>query len=221
MILILTGAGSTSVALTWAISLLLNNPSVLKAAQKELDIQVGKDKWVQESDIKNLNYLQAIVKETMRIYPPGPVTGLREAMEDCTIGGYHVSKGTQLIINIWKLQRDPRVWSNPTEFQPESSGRRSCPGITFGLQVVHLALARVLQGFDIATVGGRKVDMREGLGIPYPRHPLKLCSSPAFQWSSIINCFEASTLTQGYYVRCNSQYLQGKMFKKLPYTSGN
>ncbi|KAB1225553.1 Cytochrome P450 82G1 [Morella rubra] len=200
MILILTGAGSTSVALTWAISLLLNNPSVLKAAQKELDIQVGKDKWVQESDIKNLNYLQAIVKETMRIYPPGPVTGLREAMEDCTIGGYHVSKGTQLIINIWKLQRDPRVWSNPTEFQPErfmtthadidvwgqnfeyipfSSGRRSCPGITFGLQVVHLALARVLQGFDIATVGGRKVDMREGLGIALPKaDPLEVVLKP-------------------------------------------
>ncbi|KAB1225548.1 Cytochrome P450 82G1 [Morella rubra] len=200
MILILTGAGSTSVALTWAISLLLNNPSVLKAAQKELDIQVGKDKWVQESDIKNLNYLQAIVKETMRIYPPGPVTGLREAMEDCTIGGYHVSKGTQLIINIWKLQRDPRVWSNPTEFQPErfmtthadidvwgqnfeyipfSSGRRSCPGITFGLQVVHLALARVLQGFDIATVGGRKVDMREGLGLSLPKaDPLEVVLKP-------------------------------------------
>ncbi|KAB1207785.1 Cytochrome P450 82G1 [Morella rubra] len=164
MILILTGAGSTSVALTWAISLLLNNPSVLKAAQKELDIQVGKDKWVQESDIKNLNYLQAIVKETMRIYPPGPVTGLREAMEDCTIGGYHVSKGTQLIINIWKLQRDPR---------------KVMPRITFGLQVVHLALARVLQGFDIATVGGRKVDMREGLGIALPKaDPLEVVLKP-------------------------------------------
>ncbi|KAB1207783.1 Cytochrome P450 82G1 [Morella rubra] len=170
------------------------------AAQKELDILVGKDKWVQESDIKNLNYLQAIVKETMRIYPHGPVTGLREAMEDCTIRGYHVSKGTQLIINIWKLQRDPRVWSNPTEFQPErfmtshadinvwgqnfeyisfSFGRRSCPRITFGLHVVHLAVARFLQGFDIATVGGRKVDMREGLGLSLPKaDPLEVVLKP-------------------------------------------
>ena len=77
---------------------------MLKAAQEELDLHVGKDKWVEESDIRNLNYLQAIVKETLRLYPPGPVTGLREAMEDCNVGGYYVPKGTRLIINIWKLQ---------------------------------------------------------------------------------------------------------------------
>ena len=145
---------------------------MLKAAQEELDLHVGKDKWVEESDIRNLNYLQAIVKETLRLYPPGPVTGLREAMEDCNVGGYYVPKGTRLIINIWKQQRDPRVWSNPFEFKPErfmtthanvdvrgqnfeyitfSSGRRSCPGLTFGMQVVHLALARLLLGFDIMT----------------------------------------------------------------------
>ena len=50
-ILLLTGAGSTSTTLTWAISLLLNHPSVLKAAQEELDMHVGKDKWVEESEI--------------------------------------------------------------------------------------------------------------------------------------------------------------------------
>ena len=199
-ILILTGAGSTAVTLTWALSLLLNHPNVLKAAQEELDIHIGKDKWVEESDIKKLNYLQAIVKETLRLYPPGPLTGVREAMEDCNVGGYYVPKGTRLIINIWKLQRDPRVWSNPSEFQPErfmtthadidvrgqnfeyipfSSGRRSCPGITFGLQVVHLALARLLQGFDIINAAGVVVDMREGPGIALPKvDPLQVILKP-------------------------------------------
>lgn len=209
-ILILTGAGSTAVTLTWVLSLLLNNPTVLKAAQEEIDIQVGKDKWVQESDIKNLNYLQAIVKETLRINPAGPVTGIREAMEDCTLGGYHVPKGTRMIINIWKLQRDPRVWPDATEFRPErfmktshhdhadssissdanvlgkqfeyapfSYGRRSCPGGNFGLQVIYLALARLLQGFEMATVGGMKVDMREGLGLALPKaEPLQLILKP-------------------------------------------
>ena len=57
--------------------------------------------------MKNLNYLQAIVKETLRLYPPGPITGLHEAMEDCNVGGYYVPKGTRLIIKIWKLQRNP------------------------------------------------------------------------------------------------------------------
>ena len=73
---------------------------MLKAAQEELDMHVGKDKWVEESDIKNLKYLHAIVKETLRLYPPGPLTGIREAMEDCTVGGYFVPKGTRLLVNI-------------------------------------------------------------------------------------------------------------------------
>nr|POE78942.1 cytochrome p450 82g1 [Quercus suber] len=200
LILLLTGAGSTSTTLTWAISLLLNHPSVLKAAQEELDMHVGKDKWVEESDMKNLKYLHAIVKETLRLYPPGPLTGIREAMEDCTVGGYFVPKGTRLLVNIWKLQRDPRVWSNPSEFQPErfmtthanidvrgqnfeyipfSSGRRSCPAITYGMQVVHLALARVLQGFDMTTMASVKVDMLEGPGIALPKvNPLDVVLKP-------------------------------------------
>ncbi|KAM3731519.1 hypothetical protein ACB098_12G169500 [Castanea mollissima] len=206
LILLLTGAGSTSTTLTWAISLLLNHPSVLKAAQEELDMHVGRDRWVEESDIKNLKYLHAIVKETLRLYPPGPLTGIREAMEDCTVGGYFVPKGTRLLVNIWKLQRDPRVWSNPSEFQPErfmtthadidvrgqnfeyipfSSGRRSCPGITFGTQVLHLALARVLQGFDMTTMTGEKVDMLEGPGIALPKvNPLDVVLKPRLPMES-------------------------------------
>lgn len=199
-ILTLTGAGSTAVTLTWALSLLLNHPSVLKAAQEELDKQVGRERWVEESDIQNLKYLQAIVKETLRLYPPGPLTGIREAMEDCSIGGYDVPKGTRLVVNIWKLHRDPRVWKNPNEFKPDrfltthadldfrgqnmefipfSSGRRSCPAINLGLIVVHLTLARILQGFDLTTVAGLPVDMIEGPGIALPKEtPLEVVIKP-------------------------------------------
>ena len=155
-----------------------------------MDTLIGKDKWVQESNTKDLKYLQAIVKETLRLYPPAPLTGIREAIDDCYVAGYPVSKGTRLFINLWKLHRDPEIWSNPDEFQPErflttcadidfhgqnfefipfSSGRRSCPGMTFGMQVVHLTLARLLQGFDISTKGGAPVDMSEGLGVALPK----------------------------------------------------
>lgn len=189
-ILLLTGSESTSITLSWAISLLLNHPKALKAAQEELDHQVGKQRWVEESDIANLPYLQAIVKETLRMYPPSPLAGPREAMEDCHIDGHFISKGTRIIVDIWKVHRDPRVWHGPDEFRPErflnehgsidfrgqsyeyipfSLGRRACPGMNFGLQVVHLTLARLVQGFDIWTDNGGSVDMTEGLGLAMPK----------------------------------------------------
>ncbi|KAK1356015.1 hypothetical protein POM88_049271 [Heracleum sosnowskyi] len=76
-------------------------------------------KWVEESDIKDLIYLQAIVKETLRLYPGGPLSVPHEALEDCTVAGHYVPKGTQLWVNIWKLHRDSGSWTDPYEFQPE------------------------------------------------------------------------------------------------------
>lgn len=65
--LILAGSETLSISLTWALSLLLNNRHVLKHAQEELYLKVGRNRWVEDTDIKNLVYLQAIVKETLRL----------------------------------------------------------------------------------------------------------------------------------------------------------
>ncbi|KAK3029415.1 hypothetical protein RJ639_039759 [Escallonia herrerae] len=198
--LILAGSDTSSVTMTWALSLLLNHRKALQEAQEEIDFHVGQERWVEESDIKNLVYLQAVVKETMRLYPAGPLSVPREAMEDCYVAGYYVPKGTRLLVNIWKLHRDPNIWTNPCEFQPErfltshahcdvrgqqfeyipfSSGRRSCPGITASLQMMHLALARLLQGFNPATLMNTQVDMSEGLGLTLPKAaPLEVIITP-------------------------------------------
>ncbi|KAK9047988.1 hypothetical protein SSX86_033050 [Deinandra increscens subsp. villosa] len=200
LVLMWTGSESTALTMTWAISLLLNNPHILKAARNELDIHVGREKWVEESDIKNLVFLQAIVKETLRMYPPGPLVGPHEAIEDCYIGGYHVTKGTRLIVNVWKLHRDPQVWSDPHEFRPErfleeqseinfqgqnfeyipfSTGRRMCPATMHASNVLHLTLARLLQGFELSTPMGKPVDMSEGLGIALPKvKPVEVIITP-------------------------------------------
>ncbi|XP_071933858.1 cytochrome P450 CYP82J17-like [Coffea arabica] len=84
-VLIVAGTSTTSRALSWIISLLLNHRHVLQKAQEEIDSFVGKERWVEESDIKNLVYLQAIVKETMRLHPPAPVPMPRQADEDCNV----------------------------------------------------------------------------------------------------------------------------------------
>ncbi|XP_010437977.1 PREDICTED: cytochrome P450 82C4-like [Camelina sativa] len=199
--LILGGSETTSSTLTWAIALLLNNKEMLKKAQDEIDLHVGRDRNVEDSDINNLVYLQAIIKETLRLYPAGPLLGPREAMEDCTVAGYNVSSGTRLIVNVWKIQRDPKVYKEPNEFRPErfitgeakefdvrgqnfelmpfGSGRRSCPGSSLAMQVLHLGLARFLHSFEVKTVLDMPVDMTESPGLTIPKAtPLEVLISP-------------------------------------------
>ncbi|KAH0659910.1 hypothetical protein KY289_028658 [Solanum tuberosum] len=90
--IILAGSDTTSIHLTWLLSLLVNNKHVMDQAQEEIDMKIGKERWVEECDIKNLVYLQAIVKETLRLYPPGPLAIPHAAMEDCTVGGIKFQK---------------------------------------------------------------------------------------------------------------------------------
>ncbi|PON70136.1 Cytochrome P450, E-class, group I [Parasponia andersonii] len=184
---LIAGASDTTTGtLTWAISLLLNRRHVLKKAQGELDCHIGRNRLVNESDIANLAYIQAIVKETLRLYPVAPLSGPRVFTEDCTVGGYHVTRGTRLIPNLWKIQTDPNAWPDPLEFKPErfftthkdvdlkgqhfelipfGSGRRACPGTTFALQMLHLTLASFLQAFEISTPLNAPVDMTESIGL--------------------------------------------------------
>ncbi|KAK9218462.1 hypothetical protein WN943_007100 [Citrus x changshan-huyou] len=156
----------------------------MKKIAKELD--VGTKRQVNAEDIKNLVYLQAILKEAMRLYPAVPFLFPHESMEECTVNVYHVPAGTQLFINAWKIQRDASVWEEPSKFQPErfltrhkdidvkgqnfellpfGSGRRMCPGVSFALQVMQFTLASLLQGFDFATPSNEPVDMGERLGL--------------------------------------------------------
>ncbi|XVF00624.1 hypothetical protein REPUB_Repub04eG0016800 [Reevesia pubescens] len=198
--LLLGGNDTTVLTLTWTLSLLLNNRKVIKKAQEELEAHVGKDRQVEESDMKNLPYLQAIIKEALRLYPAAPLSAPRAAMEDCTVAGFHVPKGTRLLVNLWKLMRDPNVWEKPSEFMPErflnehpdfdirgqnfeflpfGSGRRMCPGVTFAIQILHLGLARLLHGFDLGTVGDKPVDMREAPALTLPKAtPLVVTVTP-------------------------------------------
>lgn len=201
--LILAGSDTTTVTMIWALSLLLNNQEALKRAQLELDEQVGRHKQVKESDVRNLKYLQAIVKETLRLYPAGPLGIPHESMEDCKIVGYHIPAGTRLIVNIQKLQRDPLVWEDPCEFRPErfltshkdfkirgkslqfipfGNGRRMCPGISFALQIMHLTLANLLHGFEIERPSKELLNMEESAGMTsIKKDPLQVILTPRLQ----------------------------------------
>lgn len=190
------GTDTSAITTEWALAELINHPDIMKKAREELDSVVGKNRLVEESDIPNLPYLQAIVKETLRLHPTGPMI-VRESTETCPINGYEIPARTRLFINVWAIGRDPNHWQNPLEFRPErfigedgrsqldvrgqhfhllpfGSGRRACPGISLALYVVHSTLAAMIQCFDWKVSGGNgTVDMEEGPGLTLPRaYPL-------------------------------------------------
>ncbi|XP_019180702.1 PREDICTED: cytochrome P450 CYP82D47-like [Ipomoea nil] len=188
--LFVAATDTTSITLTWALSLILNNYNVLRRIQDELDIHVGKERCVEESDINKLIYVQAVVKEAFRLHPAVPLSVPHEAMEDCTINGYHIQKGTRIISNLAKIHRDPKVWTDPNEFKPErfltsykdidvkgnhfelipfGSGRRMCPGMPLALQIVHLTLASLIQSFDMKRSSMEPIDMTGSIGISSPK----------------------------------------------------
>nr|KAJ0213680.1 hypothetical protein LSAT_V11C400204550 [Lactuca sativa] len=171
--ILLAGVDTTSVTLTWALSLLLNHPKTLKIAQDEIDEHIGGGVRPKE-----LIYLNAIIKETLRLYPAGPLAVPHESLDDCIVGGYNIPKGTRLLVNLWKLQRDPNIWSDPTEFKPErfltsqkdidvkgnhyellpfGSGRRIA-------LVLGLTLAHLIQQFVLKKPSDEPVDMTESMG---------------------------------------------------------
>ncbi|KAG4969813.1 hypothetical protein JHK82_035514 [Glycine max] len=194
------GTETNTTTLTWAICLILRNPIVLENIKAELNFQVGKERCISESDVAKLAYLQAVVKETFRLYPAGPLSAPREFIGDCTLGGYNVKKGTRLITNLWKIHTDPSVWSNSLEFKPErfltthkdidvrghhfellpfGGGRRVCPGISFSLQLVHFTLANLFHSFEFLNPSNEPIDMTETLGLTNTKAtPLEILIKP-------------------------------------------
>ena len=117
-VILIGGTDTSAMTIEWALSVLLNNPTVLQKAQAEIDDQVGQDRLISESDLVDLPYLHCIINETLRMYPPAPLTP-HESAKDSIVEGYHVPHGTILFVNLWAIQNDPKVWDEPRQFRPE------------------------------------------------------------------------------------------------------
>jgi len=185
----------------WAISELLKKPEVIAKATEELDRVIGRGRWVTEKDMPSLPYVDAIVKETMRLHPVAPLLVPRLAREDTTVAGYDIPTGTRVLVSVWSIGRDPALWDAPEEFMPErflgskldvkgqdyellpfGSGRRMCPGYSLGLKVIQVSLANLLHGFTWSLPGGmtkEELSMEEIFGLSTPRKfPLEAVVEP-------------------------------------------
>jgi geraniol 8-hydroxylase len=195
------GTDTTSSSVEWAMAELLRNPETLKKAKVELEQTIGKGKPIEESDIPQLPYLQAIVKETMRIHPPAPLLLPRTVETDVEVYGYTVPQGAQVLVNAWAIGHDPSVWENPTSFMPErfldldidvrgrdfelipfGGGRRICPGLSLAIRVVPHMLGSLINSFDWKLEGGIKpeeLDMDDKFGLTVQKaQPLRVVPLP-------------------------------------------
>ncbi|KAJ3696924.1 hypothetical protein LUZ61_000629 [Rhynchospora tenuis] len=160
------GSETASTTVEWAMAELVRNPRVMKQAQSEIRDLLKGSTSIKNSDLVKLNYLHLVIKETLRLHPPGPLLP-RQCRETCCILGYDIPKGATVLVNAWAIGRDPKYWKDPEQFRPErfinsnidfkgtdfqflpfGFGRRVCPGISFGLANVELALASLLYHFD-------------------------------------------------------------------------
>eukprot|EP01018_Ginkgo_biloba_P040222 Gb_16073 [translate_table: standard] len=202
--LLVAGTDTSSNVLEWAMSEVLKNPSLTKKLQEELERVVGHDRKLEECDLPRLQYLEAVVKETMRLHPPVPLLLPHESSESCTVSGYELPRKTRVLINAWAIARDPKLWDDAEIFKPDrfvgssidvrgqdlelipfGSGRRGCPGMQLGITVVQLALAQLLHCFDWKLpdgMDGQDLDMTEEFGLTTPRaSDLIAVPTPRFQ----------------------------------------
>uniref|UniRef100_A0A7N2MEY2 Uncharacterized protein n=1 Tax=Quercus lobata TaxID=97700 RepID=A0A7N2MEY2_QUELO len=185
------GIDTTSSTVEWALAELINNPEKMAKAQDELEEVLGKDRLIQEVDISKFPFLQAIVKETLRLHPPAPFLLPHKAETEVEMCGFTVPKNAQILVNVWAMGRDSSIWTNPDLFMPErfleqdidfkgqyfelipfGAGRRICPGLPLANRMVHLMLASLVHFFNwklADEMNPENMDMSETFGLTLHR----------------------------------------------------
>ncbi|WOL13130.1 Cytochrome P450 [Canna indica] len=172
--MIFRGTDTVAVLIEWVLARLVMHGDVQARLHAELDEVVGRDRAVTRLEATtSLPYLAAVIKETLRVHPPGPLLSwARLATSDTRVGGTHlVPSGTTAMVNMWAIGRDPTVWPDPLRFDPSrfgpsghaaefpvmgsdlrlapfGSGRRSCPGKGLAMATVELWVAALVHEFE-------------------------------------------------------------------------
>jgi len=189
MTLLLLGHETTASALTWAFYWLHRYPSILTRLQQ--DLAAGALQLNQE------NYLDAVCRESLRLYPIALIAQPRQVRETACLGNYTFHPGTILVPNIYAAQRRPSVYSEPEQFNPDrfltrkftpyeylpfGGGSRRCIGMSFALFEMKQVLAALLQSFSFTIARYPHVSpteikpVRRGITfVPSDRFQLQVC----------------------------------------------
>lgn len=180
------GSDTSTVTVEWAMTELLRNPQVMQKVKQELEEVIGKGETVRESDMERLPYFQAVIKETLRLHPAGPLLLPFKATNDVELCGFKIPSNSNVLINMWAIARDPSYWEDPLSFLPErflgskinyrgqdfefipfGAGRRICPGLPLAVKMIQLELASIIHSFNWKLPEGTTpltIDMEEVCG---------------------------------------------------------
>jgi cytochrome P450 len=169
----MAGHETTANTLAWAWYLVSQCPEVEQRLQAEVDEVLGNRSATFE-DFSKLTYTQAIIEETLRLYPPVPILS-REAKEEDTIRNRRIPAGSIMLVVPWLLHRHKKFWDKPDHFIPErfladapvkpnkfayvpfSAGPRVCLAKFFGTVEATLCLAILAKNFRLAVPEGQTV----------------------------------------------------------------
>jgi len=198
--MIFRGTDTVAILLEWILARMVLHPDIQAKAQAEIDCIVGDSgRQVTDSDLPKLPYVRAIVKETLRMHPPGPLLSwARLSIHDTQIGTHFIPAGTTAMVNMWAITHDEKVWPEAHEYKPErflgaqesnnfpimgsdlrlapfGAGRRVCPGKSMGLATVELWLAQLLGSYKWVSCG--EVDLSETLKLSLEMKNTLVCKA--------------------------------------------
>jgi cytochrome P450 len=189
MTMFLAGHETTANALTWTWYLLSENPSARERLDAELDRELA-GRPPRLEDLPGLSYAAAVLRESMRLYPPAWMIS-RNAIEEDRLGSHRIPKGAILLVSPYVMHRHPGFWERPESFEPErflaeeahrgprpayfpfGAGPRQCIGKDFALQEAQLVLARMAQRCRLDLVPGHPVEAQPMVTLR-PKHGMQM-----------------------------------------------
>ncbi|MCF6131799.1 cytochrome P450 [Flavobacterium wongokense] len=163
-ILFIAGHETTANALTFILHLLGNHPEIQQKVFDEI-IQIESETDDVVEQLQKMNYINAVINESMRLYPPAWITD-RENIDDDELLGYKIKGKTLIGVSFYELHRNPKYWDKPEEFNPErflgeqkkesykyfypfGAGPRMCIGLGFAMYEMSLALSHIIKKYHV------------------------------------------------------------------------
>ncbi|KAM4603947.1 cytochrome P450 3A40-like [Polymixia lowei] len=192
MFFIFAGYETSSSSLSFLAYNLARNPDIMKKLQEEIDSTFPNKGAIQYQALLQMEYLDSVINESLRLYP---IASRLERVAKATveINGLVIPKDMVVLVPTWTIQRDPDVWPNPEEFNPDrfskenkesidpytympfGAGPRNCIGMRFALLMMKLAVVEILQSFSFSMCDETEVPLEiSNQGLLMPKRPIKL-----------------------------------------------